>query len=114
MGIASMVIGILAVICGFIPLCGWVALFPAIIGLVLGIVDVALKSKKNMPRASGTAGIVLCSVAIFVIILWTMFFCVSVASMAKETKAQMESQECTNPDGTTVVVTTKETTVTRP
>lgn len=46
MGVASLVLGILSLIIGFVPFCGAIALLPAIIGLILGIVDVALKSKK--------------------------------------------------------------------
>lgn len=70
MGIASMVIGIVAAILGFIPYCNFFAIIPAIVGLVLGIVDVAKKSKLNVPKGMGVAGIVLNSVAIVIILLW--------------------------------------------
>ncbi len=74
MGLAAMVIGIFAVIFGFIPFCGFFALIPAIIGLILGILDVKKKSKVQQPKGMGMAGVVLNAVAILVILLWTLVF----------------------------------------
>jgi hypothetical protein len=74
MGVAAMVIGIIAVVLGFVPLCGWLALLPAAIGLILGIVDVALKVKAKAPKGKGIAGIVLNAIAIAVILVWTLLF----------------------------------------
>jgi len=74
MGLAAMIIGIIAVVLGFIPFCGYFALIPAIVGLILGIVDVTKKSKAQQPKGQGMAGIVLNAVAIIVILLWTLVF----------------------------------------
>ncbi len=74
MGLAAMIIGIVAVIFGFIPFCGYFALLPAIIGLILGILDVKNKSKAKQPKGMGMAGVVLNAVAIIVILLWTLVF----------------------------------------
>ncbi len=74
MGIAALVIGIIAVVFGFIPFCGYFALLPAVVGLILGIVDVMKKSKAQQPKGKGMAGIVLNTVAIIVILLWTLVF----------------------------------------
>jgi len=76
MGLAAMIIGIIAVVLGFIPFCGYFALLPAIVGLILGIVDVKQKSKAKQPKGKGMAGIVLNAVAIIVILLWTLVFAV--------------------------------------
>ena len=76
MGLAAMIIGIIAVVLGFIPFCGYFALLPAIVGLILGIVDVKQKSKAQQPKGQGMAGIVLNAVAIIVILLWTLVFAV--------------------------------------
>ncbi len=73
MGLAAMIIGIVAVILGIIPGCGLVfGLPPAIVGLILGIVDVKKKSKAQQPKGKGMAGIVLNAVAIIFILLWTL------------------------------------------
>jgi hypothetical protein len=74
MGIAAMIIGIVAVVLGFIPFCGYFALLPAIIGLILGIIDVKKKSEAQQPKGKGMAGIVLNAVALIVILLWTLVF----------------------------------------
>ena len=75
MGLAAMIIGIVAVILGIIPGCGLVfGLPPAIVGLILGIVDVTKKLKAKQPKGQGMAGIALNAAAIVFIILWTLVF----------------------------------------
>lgn len=70
MGIAAMVLGIVAVVLGVIPFCGFVAFLPAVVGLILGIVDTVLKHKKEEPKGMSIAGIVLSGVALKIIIIW--------------------------------------------
>ena len=86
MGIASMVIGILSLIIGFIPFCGSIALLPAAVGLVLGIVDVAKKSKANLPKGSGVAGIATCGVAIAIICMYLFVYGAAAAAAAARVK----------------------------
>lgn len=70
MGVASLVIGIIAVLLGFIPFCGIIALIPAIVGVVLGIVDWVKKSKQGQPKGMSIAGTILSSIAVVIIIVW--------------------------------------------
>jgi hypothetical protein len=72
MGTASLVLGIISIIFGFIPLLNYFLLFPALLGLVLGIVDIAIKVKHNLPRSESICGVVLNGLAIFVIAAWTV------------------------------------------
>jgi len=94
MGVAALVLGIVSLVVGFIPLCGFFAIIPAGIGLILGLVDVALKSKTKKPKGQGIAGIVLNGVAILVIILWLSVFAAGAAG-AREglEKASLELQK---------------------
>ena len=78
MGLAAKIIGIIDVVLGFITFLGMIALVPAIIGLILGIVDVTKKLKAKQPKGKGMVGIVLNALAIIVILLWTLVFAAGV------------------------------------
>lgn len=82
MGIASMIIGIVAAILGFVPFCNYFAALPAVVGLVLGVVDIVLKGKKQEPKGIGIAGVVLNGVAILLIVAWTSLFAAAAAASA--------------------------------
>ena len=81
MGIAALILGIISIIIGFIPLCGSIALVPAIIGLILGIVDTVQKKKKNEKIAVSVAGLVLSTIAIVIIVFWVFIFGVAVSNV---------------------------------
>lgn len=81
MGIAALILGIISLIIGFIPLCGSIALVPAIIGLILGIVDTVLKKKKDEKIAVSVTGLVLSAIAIVVIIFWVFIFGVAASKV---------------------------------
>lgn len=72
MGIAALVLGILSIIIGFIPLCGAIAFFPAIVGVILGMIEIVTKSKKNEKKGMGIAGVILSALAIVFIVFWVL------------------------------------------
>lgn len=74
MGIASLVLGIVSLILAFVPCCGIISVVPAVIGLILGIIEVVKKKKSGEPKGKGIAGIVLGVVAIIVTIVWFLIF----------------------------------------
>jgi len=74
MGVASMIIGIISLVIGFIPMCGFWAAAPAVVGLILGIVDLVLKSRRKQPRGKAIVGVILNPLAIIVIVAWYMLF----------------------------------------
>lgn len=80
MGIASMVIGIISAILGVIPLCGNIAFLPALIGLVLGIVDIVIKAKNQQPKGQAIAGVVLCSISLIIIIFFNFVIAVGASA----------------------------------
>ena len=69
-----MVLGIIAIVFAFVPCVGWLALVPAIVGLVFGIVELVQKRNAETTKGYGIAGVVLNSVAIVVIVIWTLLF----------------------------------------
>ena len=88
MGIAALVIGIISLLIAWVPCIGMIALFPATIGLILGIIDIIVNAKKSKPKGMGIAGTICCAVAIACV------FVVAVADAAvKEVDAEMQRQE---------------------
>jgi len=91
MGIAALIIGILSIIIAIIPFCGMIALLPAIIGLVLGIIDVVKKSKSEGKKGMGIAGIILTSLSIAFCFLW------GGAATTLETEEQTDTIDTSSP-----------------
>lgn len=67
MGIASMVIGIVALVVGSIPFCGAWAILPALVGLALGIAAMVLHARRGGKRGMAISGIVLNSLAVVIV-----------------------------------------------
>lgn len=88
MGIASLVLGIVSVVISFVPFCGIIALVPAIVGLILGIIDAVKKSKEQQPKGMSIAGIVCSAVAIVLIIYW---YVAAAATVNSATEMMMNS-----------------------
>lgn len=75
MGIAALILGIIAIITAFIPGCGiFIAPLLGLIGLILGIVDTVQKSKKGEKKGASIAGIVLSAISFIVIVLQIVVF----------------------------------------
>ncbi len=87
MGVASMVIGIVALLIGFIPFCGTWIIIPALAGLGLGIADLIIKLSDKKPKGMAVAGLVLNTLAIIVVALWWLF----VIKAAKDTVSKIDS-----------------------
>ena len=81
MGVAALILGIISIIIGFIPLCGAVAYLPALIGLILGIVDTVKKSKTGEKKGVSIAGIILSALAIIIISAWIFLFGAAISNM---------------------------------
>ena len=74
MGVAALVLGIVSAVIAFIPFFGTWAIIPAIVGLVLGIIDWSKKKKANEPKGKAVAGTICSGVAIIIIAIWWMLF----------------------------------------
>ena len=90
MGIAALIIGIVSAILAFIPLCGYIAFIPALVGLALGIVDIVQKSKKNDPKVMGIVGVITNAAAIILIVVWTILFAVAGVTADKDAKDALQ------------------------
>ena len=74
MDIASLVLGIVSLMFSFILYCNYFMIIPAIVGLILGIIDVSQKSKLEMPKGIGITGIILNALALLIMIIVGIFF----------------------------------------
>ena len=107
MDIASLVLGIVSLIIGFIPVFGAIAFLPALIGLILGIIAIAKKSKENEKKGKGIAGVITCSVAIVIIFFWV--FVISAASLdGNNTESSKTTLTSTEVNTTTEKTTSKD------
>lgn len=61
LGIAGLVLGILAAVVSFVPCLGMYAIFPGIIGLVLSIISIVQANKAGAAKGMAIAGLV-CSI----------------------------------------------------
>ncbi|MCY3802255.1 MAG: hypothetical protein OXG46_11845 [Chloroflexi bacterium] len=80
MGIAGMILGILAIIFVWIPIVGVIAWPLIIIGLPLSAIGFAQNRKRGEGSGMAIAGIVMNIIALVIAILWTVFFAVAVTS----------------------------------
>lgn len=69
LGIAAMVLGIVGVVCAFIPAMNLVAFPVVVVGLVLGIVSVVMARGGRGPKGFGIAGIACSAAALIITII---------------------------------------------
>jgi len=93
MGVAALVLGIVSAVFAFIPFCGTWAVIPAIVGLVLGIIDWVKKNKENAPKGKAVAGTICSAVAIVIIIVWWIIAAATVNTAAKELDEAIKSTD---------------------
>lgn len=84
MGIAALILGIVSILIMMIPFCGTIGVLPAIVGLILGIVDIIQKQKASKPRGIAIAGISLSAVAIIGSIIWMILISGTIGLVTRE------------------------------
>jgi len=73
MGVASLVLGIVSFVIGWIPFINVLAFVLSLLGLILGIADVVKKSKNGDPKKGlGIAGIIICAIAVVIFGLYAV------------------------------------------
>lgn len=82
MAIAALVLGIISFLLSIVPFFGIIAIIPAIIGAILGIVAIAKKSDHS--KAMQITGLVLSILAGFITIFW-MLFLIYISDIPKHT-----------------------------
>jgi hypothetical protein len=72
MAIASLVLGIIALVFTFIPVIGNMAPILAIIGIVLGVMGKKQLAMTGQPSGTATAGLVLSVIALVISLIFTI------------------------------------------
>ena len=97
MGIAALVLGIVSIIISFIPFLNVVAFMPAMVGLILGIIDIVKKTKNKEPKGKSIAGTILSAIAMVIIVVsWISMVALvnneanDILNKAKDAKEQTE------------------------
>lgn len=67
MGVAALILGVISIILSFIPIVRIIAFLPALVSIILGIVELASK-RKNKRKSDSIVGIVLSGIAVLVMI----------------------------------------------
>lgn len=90
LGIAGLVLGILAAIVSFVPCLGMYAMFPGIIGLVLSIVSIIQANKAGAAKGMAIAGLV-CSIVGIAIAGWQYSKLSAVGEELKQTLENLDT-----------------------
>lgn len=91
MAIAALVLGIISFLLALVPFFGIIAIIPAIIGAILGIVAIAKKSDHS--KAMQITGLVLSILAGLITIFW-MLFLIYISDIPKKSiSTQIESSD---------------------
>ena len=72
MAVASLVLGLIALLGFWLPVIGIISLPCAVIGLILGVVGKKQLSAENKPSGMATAGIVLSIIALILSVLYLL------------------------------------------
>lgn len=82
MSVASLVLGILALLIMWIPVIGMGAILVAIIGLALGVSGKKSLRAEGKPTGKATAGIVMSIIALAISLLFTLVCAVCLGGMS--------------------------------
>ncbi len=88
MGIAALILGIVSITISLVPFCGTIAFLPALVGLILGIVDLVVKNRQNQNKGTSIAGVVLSSLAIVIMVFW--FFILGMAISSDDVQKEFQ------------------------
>ncbi|MDI1355935.1 MAG: hypothetical protein PSX36_13520 [bacterium] len=72
LGIAGLVLGIIALVFAFIPCIGLFSLLPGIVGLILSLISFNQSKKARASRSTATAGLV-CSLVACALACWQLY-----------------------------------------
>lgn len=73
MAVAALVLGIVSLVFAVVPIFGFFGIIPALVGIILGIVDLVKKKGMEQPKGKSIAGVVLCGLAMVLAVAWSLY-----------------------------------------
>jgi len=70
LGMAGLIVGIVALLFSFIPCVGMYAALPAIVAIVLSVISMRQASKIAAPKSMATAGLICAIIALLIAAYW--------------------------------------------
>ncbi|MCE3258759.1 MAG: hypothetical protein K0S12_400 [Bacteroidetes bacterium] len=90
LGIAGMILGIVAIIVSFVPCFGWWAVVLAVVGLVLSVVSMSQAKKAGASKGMAIAGMICSILAIIIGSIWIFIIAKATTEGADMFKEAME------------------------
>ncbi|MBA3665559.1 MAG: SdpI family protein [Bacteroidetes bacterium] len=90
MGIAGMILGIVAIIVSFVPCFGWWAVVLAVVGLILSAVSMSQAQKAGASKGMAIAGLICSIIAIIIGSIWIFVIAKGAGMAADQFKEAME------------------------
>lgn len=90
LGIAGMILGILAIILSFVPCFGWWAIVLAVVGVILSAVSMTQAKKAGAPKGMAIAGLICSILAIIIGSIWLFIIAKAVTEGGAMFKEAME------------------------
>ncbi|MDP1802383.1 MAG: DUF4190 domain-containing protein [Bacteroidota bacterium] len=90
LGIAGMILGILAIIVSFVPCFGWWAIVLAVVGVILSAISMSQAKKANAPKGMAIAGLICSILAIIIGSIWIFVIAKAVTEGGAMFKDAME------------------------
>jgi len=84
MGVAALVLGILAVLCSFIPCFSFWAILFGILAIIFGAVGMSQAKKKNGKKGLPKAGLILGIIGTLFALIWWSLFAGAIAASSGE------------------------------
>lgn len=90
LGIAGMILGILAIIVSFVPCFGWWAIVLAVVGVILSAISMSQAKKTGTPKGMAIAGLICSILAIIIGTIWIFVIAKAVTEGGEMFKEAME------------------------
>ena len=91
LGIAGMILGIIAIIVSFVPCFGWWAIVLAVVGLVLSAISMTQAKKAGASKGMAIAGLICSILAIIIGTIWIFIIAKAVTEGGEVLMEAMEN-----------------------